>query len=819
MIYGVGCPPYLFHILRNLPREALSVIVIEQSVAIMLYTLASTSVFMALPKGCRISFVVFEDRPLIDEAFAHNITPLGIFPLSEAVSIIHKGLDESRTDQERTIEKRFREEVVFKLTSLGNSPEDTLLGIRHGMLNAVRILQSPSLEDLKKQFGTKPFVCVASGPSLEKNVHLLKDMEDKCVIVACDTVLLPLLRRGIRPHVVTSIERPLVIYEAWVPTVLEAYPEECKRILLLSQSVSHPLIAGTWPGPHIVVGKMESPSDTWLVLNILRRTVFSSGMSVAHMGLSLGLVMDAPSVALIGQDLAYSEDQRTHVEGAVSDGMSAIDQSMTRIEVPGALGGTVQTHNVWLNFLQIFERNISSFGGKCRICDCTEGGALIRGTEVLPLSEYLEQDVVTRPPFAWNPENLLSRSIDYDEKRQLASRIDDAFAALRQCDEYLDRMEEGVKSATAPALQPARRQESAFRVAGFLDDCHHAHPVLSFIGQSYTHLAGASLARNRFMETMEQTHEWEAMHKEIIQSHRVNVAFLRQWLGYLKCSMRLNVGFGRDEKKDLKEELRVRLDSLFLPNGTDMLSDDAIAASEILCLYDPALGECDMPLCWKSARFLLAQGRALEARRIMRHIYEVAEGTDQLSDAIGNFFLDWALVEASSDLCETPGYEKSLELLDSASSFVPSLRERVDEVRIDVLKRQRAFYDRYQGMDSSKNLELSVLEYRNRASEALSRQNLAEAFEWIWKLIDTGIERYPGNSLPNAKWLLDTALNCRHAIDRSIAEASVVALGRLWGKRIALEKAGFRWSPSMMEYLRETGLQVSVEEADKRPEE
>ena len=344
LVHGAGCPPYLFHILRALPRDALAVIVIEPSVPVLLHALASTSVFMALPKGCRISFIVYEDRPLIDEAFEHNVIPLGIFPLSDAVPIIHKGLEEIRTEIARAVNKRFREEVIYRLTLLGNSPEDTLLGIRHGALNTLRILRSPSFNRLMKQFGGKPFVSVASGPSLEKNIDLLKGIEDKCVIVACDTVLLPLLRRGIRPHVVTTIERTLGTYEAWAVPVLEEYAGECRSILLISQSVSHPLIAGRWPGPNIVVGKRESPADTWLVSDVLGKTLLVSGMSVAHMNLSLAIAMKASALAFLGQDLAYADDQRTHVSGAVPAAIAALDEAMERIEVPGSLGGVVQTH-------------------------------------------------------------------------------------------------------------------------------------------------------------------------------------------------------------------------------------------------------------------------------------------------------------------------------------------------------------------------------------------------------------------------------------------------------------------------------------------
>ena len=81
LVFGTGCAPWLFHVLRSLPREALSIIIFEPCLNLLLATLSETSVFAAAPGGCRISFLTEADRPLMDEAFAWNIIPIGIFPV------------------------------------------------------------------------------------------------------------------------------------------------------------------------------------------------------------------------------------------------------------------------------------------------------------------------------------------------------------------------------------------------------------------------------------------------------------------------------------------------------------------------------------------------------------------------------------------------------------------------------------------------------------------------------------------------------------------------------------------------------------------
>jgi len=47
---------------------------------------------------------------------------------------------------------------------------------------------------------------VSAGPSLRKNMHLLREAKDKAIIIATQTMLRPLIDMGIEPHYVTSLD-------------------------------------------------------------------------------------------------------------------------------------------------------------------------------------------------------------------------------------------------------------------------------------------------------------------------------------------------------------------------------------------------------------------------------------------------------------------------------------------------------------------------------------------------------------------------------------------------------------------------------------
>jgi len=97
----------------------------------------------------------------------------------------------------------FRQQMILS----GNDPTDSFIGLDNLLGNVKPIVSHPGINHLKDKFKGKPAVTVASGPSLEKNMHLLRDIRERALIISCDSNFLPLMKRDIRPHVVASLER------------------------------------------------------------------------------------------------------------------------------------------------------------------------------------------------------------------------------------------------------------------------------------------------------------------------------------------------------------------------------------------------------------------------------------------------------------------------------------------------------------------------------------------------------------------------------------------------------------------------------------
>jgi hypothetical protein len=149
---------------------------------------------------------------------------------------------------------------------------------------------------------------------------------------------------------------------------------------------------------------------------------------------------------------------------------------------------------MWQTFIQLFERLISA--APVSVFDCTEGGALIIGTVVKPFADFINDNVQKSCP---ETQRFDSSCIPGNEKTEaVRNRIKSVMNQFSGLESNMAEMECGIDLAVAPALLPEKRREYAFRVAGMLDRIHALNPVISFIGQSYTHLSGSTLAEQDF---------------------------------------------------------------------------------------------------------------------------------------------------------------------------------------------------------------------------------------------------------------------------------------------------------------------------------
>jgi len=768
-VVGAGSPRYFTGLFKSMSWSVMAVIVIEPNIDLLFWLFEEVSVYKLLPPFIRLGFAVSDEDDLVLELLGTTITPLGTFTAGDLGYVIHKGEGEDPKPFNEILAK-LKERILINLQMIGNSVEDTLLGLRQMALSSPWIAFGPKLRTLKGAFKGRPSVVVSAGPSLDKNYELLKGREDKLLIIATDTVLRKLLKNGIKPHIVCALERGLVVLDKHFRDVIRDYEEELKDVLLIVQSVCVPQIVGTWPGPKIVVGKAGLPLDYWVVGHLLDGDVIPSGASVAHMCMNIAALLGSDKIALIGQDLAYGEEGTTHSSDTAWSKEKSGDARIyeeNRIPVPGALGGTVFTHRVWLMFLRIFEQMIGSLAeGGFRVYDCTEGGALIRGTEVMSFKDFTDGFVDSIEGLPVLPQEVVIEDTDKDWRGladSLLKNIDDGIKSFAFSLDLLQKLEEGKKRVVSPGLSPARRQKLAYQASAVIDALHAQNRVLEFLGQTYAYATLLEIVKTRTLENMEMITRWKKAHDDLIAAHRVAANFTIQWLTYIKDTIQ---GFKEAGEKGLPfglvpvdEEAALGCLESLLESNTDDEGDMGRfrkpLIDNLLARCDPLSADWPYKLLWKLALHLESEGRAEEGCAYMQKIAGLLEDREVERTESAGVLKTWARLLVAPDLCRLPQFEMARLILSNALRYAPN-DEEIQKMWVFLIEQEGQLFGDLKGLDP----ENAVFKWRKEKADVekfIIRGEMYEALHKAWHMVEMFHEVLPNESREIAHWCLSTA--------------------------------------------------------------
>lgn len=230
------------------------------------------------------------------------------------------------------------------------------------------------LDDIvkKKNLSGMPAVLVSAGPSLDKNIDQLREIQDCVFILAVDTALNTVLNHEIIPDMTISID-------GHKPVELFKNPKTKEIPIALSSRSNKEII------PFISQKRFYELSSKELLAklfhNIGKEVVeLPTGGSVANNACALLQRMGFQIIIFMGQDLAYPE-KKTHTLQAYGEYDTINENEKKYVKVLDVYGKEVYTEPNMLSYLKWFESFISVFSS-IRFIDATEGGAVIKGTEI-----------------------------------------------------------------------------------------------------------------------------------------------------------------------------------------------------------------------------------------------------------------------------------------------------------------------------------------------------------------------------------------------------------------------------------------------------
>nr|EAL9132498.1 DUF115 domain-containing protein [Campylobacter coli] len=276
------------------------------------------------------------------------------------------------------LNKKLVQDFKDSILSHGNDPLDALQGIEQFVYNLPQMITHPSYKELlskRKGIGDTAII-VSTGPSLTKQLPLLKKYANKATIFCADSSYPILAKHGIKPDYVLSLER--------IPLTSEFFNNDFgefdKDILFVLKSYVH---------PHTTKYLQKNNRNFMLVstyasfINYLKLDdfgYFNMGFSVANMNFLLAIHLKHKNIVLIGQDLAYTKDGLSHTKDYSNldkhEGHFQRDKNKYTTQAYGG-NGKVESSFVWTLFRHNFEKDIVNIKMNYHITtyNCTEGGA------------------------------------------------------------------------------------------------------------------------------------------------------------------------------------------------------------------------------------------------------------------------------------------------------------------------------------------------------------------------------------------------------------------------------------------------------------
>ncbi|EAI6512822.1 motility associated factor glycosyltransferase family protein [Campylobacter coli] len=277
-------------------------------------------------------------------------------------------------------------------------------------------------------------IVVSAGPSLAKQLPLLKACQDKAVIFCADGALSMLEKEGIIPDYVTNLD--------FTDLAMKFFQnkENLKQSIIALECATHPNVARSLNAENCMI--VLRNKALYQRFNFNDFGYIDTGTHVSHFSYTLALALGFKNIIMIGQDLAFDEEGNSHSKGFDFGEKFEEEHKKYKLKIPAYAGkGEVLTHTTWNDYRIKLEYLFACNDQKAKFYNATEGGARINFTEELSFKECCEKLLTKEKPKFELPKSLTKNRSDkllakFKEKIQKdqenAKRFLDDALALKQ---------------------------------------------------------------------------------------------------------------------------------------------------------------------------------------------------------------------------------------------------------------------------------------------------------------------------------------------------------------------------------------------------
>ncbi len=270
---------------------------------------------------------------------------------------------------------------------------------RNILKNIDGLLHTRPVKSLKKRFADKVAFIVSAGPSLDKNILLLKKVRDRGVIICVDTALKPLLKRGINPHFTVTADPSYKNY-----LHLQGTENDMRYFLVSDTGISTQVYRDF--RDRLFSISMGKPIVKMLEQYIGEIGELEAWGSVISVALHFAVYIGCDPIVFLGQDFAFS-GMRNHCRGTSwedswleynrdlglmqrqeKQSISGIAKVSETLDIHG---NTIMTSDKLLLYKNFLLKMVTSIPGK-HFINASEGG-ILGEIEIKSLHSVLDEFV------------------------------------------------------------------------------------------------------------------------------------------------------------------------------------------------------------------------------------------------------------------------------------------------------------------------------------------------------------------------------------------------------------------------------------------
>lgn len=398
IVLGIGLGYHLLTLLKQYPTLLRHIVVIESDPRILRLAFATVDLrSLILREGvCFLAGKYPEEIPELlrdirPDMIIHNCR---ILPHTPSIRCF--------PDYYEKVQKILLETITYDEVNMRTNMDNQGRNQFNLFMNLPAILRGYSMRHCRNILRGYPAVVSAAGPSLDNNIHLLHNLNDRAPLFIVDTAQNTFRRHAI-PHdfVVTGDPTPLNFshfekVDSLGNAFLAFHPEVQRSIT--QKYIGHPFL--------LPLFDPNSPLLDFLFDRQDEEGVMERAMNVGHLAVNLALHMGCSPIILAGFDYAFPRrGGTTHAsDAAVSRAMQAMEpdgtiaiagkqgkaiaESGKMTLVPGYYGDEVPTTVPFQLYIRALEKTIAESG--VEFIDATEGGAFFEGTQRLSLQKALD---------------------------------------------------------------------------------------------------------------------------------------------------------------------------------------------------------------------------------------------------------------------------------------------------------------------------------------------------------------------------------------------------------------------------------------------